>query len=266
MTFTNDKGVPLEQKRVSRPAKVAAIEKDDTPAQVALKQAELEVDKEVYETQEGVYNALRERIISNVHDSTICELKDDVHGYARLSPFELLQHLEQGAEKVNCMDIQDAFARRDVNYDPNSATTLKAYFIDLDKIEAELQEMGVDPNPSERQARIMHTLQQQNDETHTKAINTWTAKTTTAQTWKAFKAHFSEADRERRITLKVSTKTAGDMYHSASNAVTMEQLTDVLTACAEDTENNIYNAVDASKTDTGGTARRGRRGRREAAQ
>ena len=74
-TKCTDKRFTGEQKKVLRPDTVPKIEKDDTPAQVALKQAKLEEEKEVYETQEGAIDALRDRINANVDAPTISGTK-----------------------------------------------------------------------------------------------------------------------------------------------------------------------------------------------
>ena len=110
----------------------------------------------------------------------------------------LLQHLKDGADVVDAINLNVKLEERNEAIDFEGETTLKTFFQLIDKRIKELKKYNVASSHSELMVRYLLQLQQCDSDIIRNALDGWNMKSATDQTWVKFKEHFIEADKKRR--------------------------------------------------------------------
>lgn len=122
----------------STPTAHPSYDPNDTSAMIATKKAEHQTLVELFHTQEGCKQGLRQQIVRNVPDDAIIELKDPEYGYANMDPEELMQHLQDNCEAVDTVDLKSLMSKRNEQLDFKGKVMLKTRFTQLAHVIKEL--------------------------------------------------------------------------------------------------------------------------------
>ena len=100
------------QTYIANPGNTSSIGSGDSTAVVSQKTAELVGLLGSFYTQEDVKSGLRDLIIKNVPKQSIQDLEDKDHGFTKVTPLEILQHLHTNAEAVDYLSITKKLAQQ----------------------------------------------------------------------------------------------------------------------------------------------------------
>lgn len=130
------------------------ILKSDTSAIIAKKTIEFNTKLDSHNTERGALDALKDMIVKNVPESVLSELDDDEDGFANVSIEEMLKAVNEEAETVDTLDVNDLLVEttKPVNFDGD--VTLKLRFKEVDKAMKELKKNDIDQSEDV----VMHTL------------------------------------------------------------------------------------------------------------
>jgi len=124
--FTGDSTIVVME--MKNPGLKASIGSSNSYYVIAQKMQELAADNDTYHTQEGVEAVLRDLIISKVPKVTIEELENEAFGFTKVTPMELLQHIQNQADDVDDVDINTKLEERNEAVDFEGETSLKTFF------------------------------------------------------------------------------------------------------------------------------------------
>ena len=94
-------------------------------------------------SQEGVETGLWNIIFTGVPRATIEELEDKELGYSKVTPLELLTHLADNAETVDCYKVTAKLRERDAPMDFEGEESLKIFFKRVNKAIKELHDEDI---------------------------------------------------------------------------------------------------------------------------
>ena len=191
--------------------------KDLTSAEVAAVKADYANKHEAYYVEEGCEEGLKALITRNVPESAIEELADDDVGYANVTAKEMMAHLKANATATDVYQVDELLNDYKTAIDFDGEETLKSYFKELERKAKLLAKEGIAVSQSMDMVTILSQIKAQGD--FAKETTEWEAKASSDKTWDAFKTFFSDADRQRRLQNKYSTKSAGSSNFGSANNV-----------------------------------------------
>jgi len=100
-------------------------------------------ENDVYHTQEGVKDSLRDLIISKVPKVAIEKMEQKDFGFMKVKPLQLLQYLKDQADVVNAVDLNTKLEDQNEAIYFEGKTTLKTFFQIIDKQIKELKKYNV---------------------------------------------------------------------------------------------------------------------------
>ena len=83
-------------------------------------------------------------ILDNVPDAVVEALHDEDHGFAKVLPLELLNHIFALAKQVETICIQTLLKERDQHMEFEGKMNCEAFFIEIDRITKNLKKQGIE--------------------------------------------------------------------------------------------------------------------------
>ena len=206
----------------TKPGRTATYAAAATPADIARAKDEHLADREQYYTQEGVQDALKHLILTNVPTETLVQLQDDDTDFENVSPLEMMNHLRDNARVTDVFDKKQLLDNLNEPIDFNGDLPLKGHFKNVDATIKLLKKHNVEASES----IIMVTLLEQikaHGEFKDEVIK-WELKPAASQTWKEFKKYYSAADHERRQREQYGAKTAKSVGATANHVTSLSKL------------------------------------------
>ena len=130
--FTNDN--TLAQAEIDNPGSETKLGGNDSHATIYRKISEKALKLTKNHTQEDTKSRLRDLIVAHVLAATILELKDHQFGHERVSPKEMLDHLEKGVEPTSILSLNDLMDMREAQMDFNDEGGLTKLFKNVNDI------------------------------------------------------------------------------------------------------------------------------------
>ena len=203
-------------KEQAMPADAPQLEKDDTPAQVALKTAEHEAELERFYTQAGCKEGLRDIIVGGAPEAALMALEDDENGLSNVDPVDLMEQLRSYARVTDCIDVGELLEQRNEPINFDGEVTLETHFTKLVRqMKALKTHHDIVTSESELMVTLLRQIKTQGD--FKDEVTEWETKTTGAD-WAAFQVHFAKADDARRQRNKYANRPARDTEFNSANA------------------------------------------------
>ena len=228
---------------LAEPGDTPTLEDTDTTVIVTRKMAQHRRDQEHYYTQMGAKDGLRDIIIKNAPEEALLPVEDALYGLARVEPLALMTQLKAYARVVDCIDVGELLAKRNVPIDFDGEVTLRTYFTRLNKLIATLTTHKVVTSESELMVFLLQQIKKQGD--FKDDVADWEIKTTANKTYANFRTHFIAADDQRRTRNKYAlAPSRGTEYANA--AIDVETLTNILNEGLANGLSDIAAAADAT--------------------
>lgn len=168
-------------------------------------------EKEEYNKYQATKNAVRNMIIDAVDDKYICHLRHKRTMYQAIEPITLLEHLWTTYGTVDDGNITANEAR--IKQPWNPPTSIETLYQQLE-VERKYAKQG-DEEISERQLYLWGYDNILATELFNTACEKWRNKVLSDKSWKTFKKHFSQAEKDRQ---KTTAKEGGFSANAATRA------------------------------------------------
>ena len=189
-----------------KPTRTATYTATATAGEIALAKETHAADREQYYTQEGVRDALKYLILTNVPPETLVEIEDDDTEFENVTPLEMMDHLRTNARVTNVFDKKQLLDALHEPIDFDGELPLKGHFKNVDASIKQLKKHNIDASESIIMVTLLEQIKGHGD--FKEEVIKWELKPAATQTWVDFKTYFSSADHERRQRDQYGAKTA----------------------------------------------------------
>lgn len=240
----------------TKPSRTANYAPAATPAEIALAKEEHVADREQYYTQEGVEDALKFLIITNVPEEALVEIQDDDTDFENVTPQDMMNHLRTHARVTDVFDKKQLLDALNEPITFDGDLPLKGHFKNVDATIKLLKKHNITASESIIMVTLLEQIKAHGD--FKEEVVKWEQKANTLQTWPMFKTYFADADHERRQRDQYGAKTARTVGATANHVTNIADLkayvddnllalaqatTAGLAAVIEPTMPNAYNAT-----------------------
>jgi hypothetical protein len=213
----------LTAAQVTRQAAAAAAAADPAiqPTAFTVQEAmrRFQQDKDDYRQHVVIKTILKNQVISSVHDTYIEKLKKKRTGFAKVTAFELLEHLWKTYSNIDDLDLTENEARMKAPW--NEPTPIEDLFKQLNKgqeFAAQGKEIIADTTLTREGYNIILATG-----LFSSACRKWQQLKETKRTWSKFQDHFKEASRDRKHDV-VAEEFANQALHQANFAQAYDKM------------------------------------------
>lgn len=206
----------------AKPTRTATYTPTATAGEIALAKENHAADREQYYTQEGVRDALKYLILTNVPPETLVEIEDDDTEFENVSPLEMMDHLRTNARVTDVFDKKQLLDALHEPIDFDGDLPLKGHFKNVDASIKQLKKHNIDASESIIMVTLLEQIKGHGD--FKEEVIKWELKPATTQTWVEFKKYFSAADHERRQRDQYGAKTARTSGATANQVQTIADI------------------------------------------
>ena len=226
-----------------------------TPAVISKAKEDHLADREQYYTQEGVIDALKYLILTNVPKEALVEIEDSDTEFENVTPLEMMNHLRTNARVTDVFDKKQLLNELNTPIIFDGDLPLKGHFKHVDAQIKLLKKHNVDVSESIIMVTLLEQIKAHGD--FKEEVSKWELKPLASQTWVEFKQHFAAADHERRQRDQYGAKTAKTIGATVNHVTTVTDLKayvdNNLLALAHATSASINAAVNVTTTPTQST-------------
>jgi len=185
----------------------------------AMALIEYKEDLRLYTEVQTLITVIKKQMLKAIPHVYLKELEDDMHGFAHLTPLQVLQHMKTTYGSITPQDLEHNLKELEAPWDP--ATPLETLFANGIKCR-QLAQAGGDPISD--QTYIRKIIQVLTDSgVFTQAIHEWNIKPLADKTVANLRIHFYLADKERRLNDKSTKATL--QAHATQQPKTTKQPT-----------------------------------------
>ena len=236
----------------TKPNQTATYNATATAAEIAQAKEAHVADREQYYTQEGVEDALKFLITTNVPEEALVEIQDDDTDFENVAPREMMDHLRTNARVTDVFDKKQLLDALNEPIDFDGDLPLKGHFKNVDATIKQLKKHNITASESIIMVTLLEQIKAHGD--FKEEVLKWEQKAVALQTWKDFKTYFADADHERRQRDQYGAKTARTVGATANHVTSIADLKgyvdDSLLALAQACSAGL-NAVIEKPKDTG---------------
>ena len=199
----------------TKPNRTATYTATATPAEISLAKEAHVADREQFYTQEGVEDALKFLILTNVPEEALVEIQDDDTEFENVTPREMMDHLRTNARVTDVFDKKQLLDALNEPIDFEGDLPLKGHFKNVDTTVKLLKKHNITASESIIMVTLLEQIKAHGD--FKEEVLKWEQKAIVLQTWKDFKTYFADADHERRQRDQYGAKTARTVGATINN-------------------------------------------------
>ena len=206
----------------TKPTRTATYAAAATPAEISLAKETHVADREQYYTQEGVADALKFLILTNVPEEALVEIQDDDTDFENVTPREMMDHLRTNARVTDVFDKKQLLDALNEPIEFEGDLPLKGHFKNVDATVKLLKKHNITASESIIMVTLLEQIKAHGD--FKEEVLKWEQKASALQTWKDFKTYFADADHERRQRDQYGAKTARTVGATTNHVTSIADL------------------------------------------